>query len=142
MLSKILVPVDGSKNAFRALDHAIYLANKVNVHVTAINVMENPPKVYVESQKLLDEILANFKAEATNILDQCRNQAAKSGVRIETVILEGDETANKIVQYAEDGAFDTIIMGRRGLGKFKTMMLGSISNTVLQHADCSVMIVK
>jgi DNA polymerase III sliding clamp (beta) subunit (PCNA family) len=86
VLSKILVSGDGSKNPFRALDHAIYIANKVSVHITAINIMENPAKVYVKSQKLLDEILANFKEDATNTLDQFRNEAAKSSVRIETVI--------------------------------------------------------
>ena len=86
MLSKILDSGDGSKNAFCALNHASYIANKQSVHLTAMNIMENPVKVYVGSQKLLDELLANFRADSTNILDQFRNEAAKSSVRIETVI--------------------------------------------------------
>jgi len=140
MLSKILVPVDGSNNSLRALDHAIYLANKIDAHITAMNVIDIPPTVYVESQKLLDDLLANFRSEAAKILDQYEKEAAKSGVKIEKVILEGDAASN-IVGFAQKGAFDTIIIGRRGLGRFKAMVLGSVSNKVLQHARCSVLIV-
>jgi nucleotide-binding universal stress UspA family protein len=141
MLSKLLVPVDGSENSLRALDHAIYLAKKAGANITAMNVIENPPTVYVESQKLLNDLLANFRAESAKILDKCRQIAEKSDVRIETVIGEGDAASN-IVGYAQKEDFDTIIIGRRGLGRFKEMVLGSISNKVLHHAKCTVMIVK
>jgi nucleotide-binding universal stress UspA family protein len=141
MLSKLLVPVDGSENSLRSLDHAIYLTKKTGANITAMNVIENPPTVYVESQKLLNNLLANFRAESANILDKCKQIAEKSGVKIETVIGEGD-AASTIVGYAEKGNFDTIIIGRRGLGRFKEMMLGSISNKVLHHAKCTVNIVK
>ena len=60
MFSKVLVPVDGSENS-RALDHAIYLAKKTGANITAINIIENPPTVYIESQKLLNDLLANFR---------------------------------------------------------------------------------
>ena len=141
MLSKILVPADGSENSLRALDHAIYLAKKIGSNITAMNVIENPPTVYVESQKLLNNLLANFRAESAKILDKCKQIAEKSDVKIETVIGEGDAASN-IVGYAQKGDFDTIIIGGRGLGRFKEMVLGSVSNKVLHHAKCSVMIVK
>ncbi len=141
MLSKILVPVDGSQNSLRALDHAIYLAKKIDAHITAMNVIENPPTVYVESQKLLNDLLAKFRAESAKILDNCKQIAEKSDVKIETIIAEGD-AASSIVGYAHKEGFDTIIIGMRGLGRFKEMVLGSISNKVLHHAKCPVMIVK
>jgi nucleotide-binding universal stress UspA family protein len=97
--------------------------------------------VYVESQKLLNDLLANFRAESARILDKCKQIAEKSDVKIETIIGEGDAASN-IVGYAEKGDFDTLIIGRRGLGRFKEMVLGSISNKVLHHAKCSVMIVR
>jgi nucleotide-binding universal stress UspA family protein len=106
-----------------------------------MNVIENPPTVYVESQKLLNDLLANFRAESARILDKCKQIAEKSDVKIETIIGEGDPASN-IVGYAEKGDFDTIIIGRRGLGRFKEMVLGSISNKVLHHAKCSVLIVR
>jgi nucleotide-binding universal stress UspA family protein len=141
MLSKILVPVDGSQNSLRALDHAIYLAKKIGADITAMNVIENPPTVYVESQKLLNDLLAKFRAESAKILDNCKQIAEKSDVQIGTIIAEGD-AASSIVGYAHNEGFDTIIIGMRGLGRFKEMVLGSISNKVLHHAKCTVMIVK
>jgi nucleotide-binding universal stress UspA family protein len=141
MLSKILVPVDGSQNSLRALDHAIYLAKKIGADITAMNVIENPPTVYVESQKLLNDLLAKFRAESAKILDNCKQIAEKSDIKIGTIIAEGD-AASSIVGYAHNEGFDTIIIGMRGLGRFKEMVLGSISNKVLHHAKCTVMIVK
>lgn len=141
MLSKILVPVDGSEYSLRALDTAIYLAKKIDANITGMHVIENLPTVYVESQKVLNDLLAKYRAESENILDKCKQIAEKSGVKIETVIAEGDASSN-IVVYARNGGFDTIIMGSRGVGSFKEMVLGSVSNKVLHHAKCSVMIVK
>jgi nucleotide-binding universal stress UspA family protein len=141
MLSKILVPVDGSEYSLGALDTAIYLAKKIDANLTAMHVIENLPTVYVESQKVLNDLLAKYRAESENILDKCKQIAEKSGVKIETVIAEGDAASN-IVVYARNGGFDTIIMGSRGVGRFKEMVLGSVSNKVLHHAKCSVMIVK
>jgi nucleotide-binding universal stress UspA family protein len=141
MLSKILVPVDGSKDSLRALDHGIYLAKKTDASITLMHVMENPPTVYLESQKVLNDLLANFRTESQNILDKCKQIASRNDVKVETVIGQGD-AASQIVGYAHDGNFDTIILGRRGLGTFKAIVLGSTSNKVLHHAKCSVMIAK
>ena len=95
----------------------------------------------MSSHKLLNDLLAKFREESANILDKCKQIAEKNDVKIETVMGEGDATST-IVGYAQKGDFDTVIIGRRGLGRFKEMMLGSISNKVLHHAKCTVMIVK
>jgi nucleotide-binding universal stress UspA family protein len=63
MLSKVLVPVDGSENSLRALDHAIYLAKKTGANITAMNVIENPPTVYVCSTTSLP-ILGQSRQES------------------------------------------------------------------------------
>jgi nucleotide-binding universal stress UspA family protein len=141
MLSKILVPVDGSDNSFRALDHAIFLAKKTEAHLTAMHVVENPPTVYVESQKLLNELLTKYKAESAKVLDRCKQAAEKTGVNIETVLAEGDPATN-IVGYAQREGFDLVVIGSRGLGKFKEMVLGSTSSKVLHHIKSAVLIVR
>jgi nucleotide-binding universal stress UspA family protein len=142
MLSNILVPVDGSENALRALNLAVYIAKNTDAKITAMHVIENPPTVYVGSQKLLNDLLAKFRAESSNILDNCKRIAEKSKVKIETIVSEGDDIASNIVRYAQKGGFDTVIIGRQGTGRFKEMLLGSISNKVLHHANCSVMVVR
>lgn len=141
MASKILVPVDGSDNSFRALERALSISKNTGAAVTALQVMESPPTVYVESQKLLNEIKEKYKQEAAKILDKCKALAEKSGAKIETVMAEGDPAAT-IIGYIEQGGFDTIVIGSRGHGKLKEMVLGSVSSKVLHHAKAAVMIVK
>ena len=126
MPSKILVPVDGSENANRALEKAVAMAKDSSSAVTAIYVMEKPPTVYVQSQKVLDE---------------CEALAASQGLKIEAVTAQG-EPAGTIVGYAEKGEFDMIVMGSRGRGKITEAVLGSVSSKVLKDAKCPVVIVK
>lgn len=141
MLSKILVPVDGSDNAFRALDQAIFLAKGAGAQLTAMHVIESPPTVYVESQKLLDDLMSNYRKESVKVLDRCKEVAQKAGAKIETVMAEGD-AASTIAGYAQKEGFDLIVIGSRGLGKFKKLVLGSTSSKVLHNTKSSVLVVK
>jgi nucleotide-binding universal stress UspA family protein len=139
--SKILVPVDGSENSFRAFERALELAKGNGAQVTAVLVIEAPPTVYVGSQKLLDQLLENFRKESAKVLDKYEVVAEKQGLKVEAAVMEGDPASN-ILGYAEKGGFDMIVMGSRGLGKFRGMVLGSTSRKVLQNAKCPVLIVK
>ncbi len=142
MFSKILVPVDGSDNSLRALDNAISLAKITGAtRLTAMHVIENPPTVYVESQKLLNDLLAKYRAESAKVLDRCKQKADEAGVKLDTVIAEGDAASN-ITGYAHREGFDLIVIGSRGLGGFKEMVLGGVSNKVLHRAKCAVLVVK
>ena len=142
MLSKILVPVDGSENSFRALEHAIFLATKIQeAKITALYVIEDPPSFYIYSPKIIKKLHADYERQYTKILERCKEMADKSGININTVLIEGDP-ASKIIGYSEMEKFDIIIMGSRGMGKFKELIVGSVSNKVLHHAKCSVMLVR
>ncbi|MEW5840101.1 universal stress protein [Nitrososphaera sp.] len=141
MPSKILVPVDGSENAKRALDQAISIAKGSNASITIVNVAEKPPTVYVESQKILNEISRMSREQASKVLDEYDALAESRGVKADSVIIEGEPAAS-IIAYAEKGGFDMIVMGSRGLGKFKELLLGSVSGKVVSGARCSVLIVK
>ena len=90
MFSKLLVPVDGSDNSFRALNHAIFLSKKVTAQITALRVMEYLPLVYVQSQRTLDTIISKYIEESKNILNKSRDIGKKNGVRIETRLRKGD----------------------------------------------------
>ena len=142
MLSKILVPVDGSENSFRALEQAIFLATKIQeAQITVLYIIEALPSLYIYSPKIMEKLRADYEREYTKILERCKDMANKSGINIHTVIIEGDP-ASKIIGYSEMEKFDIIIIGSRGMGQFKEMILGSVSNKVLHHAKCSVMVVR
>ncbi len=139
--SKILVPVDGSENSKRALVQAAKIAGRNGASITVVHVIDMPPTVYVESQKLLNQLLEQYRQESARVLDEYEDIAKEQGVEAHTAILEGD-AAESIVKYADKHGFDMIVMGSRGLGRIKGAFLGSVSSKVLQHAKCSVLIVK
>ena len=143
MFSKVLVPVDGSENSFSALNTAVFLSTKVKVQLTALNVMENPPTTYLQSPKISTDLLDKNKRESETILEKCKDIANRNGIKIQAVLMEDGDAAPKIIQYSEKENFDTIMMGHRGMSGFKKMLLGSVSNKVLnQTKKCTVVIVK
>ena len=62
-------------------------------------------------------------------------------MKVKTVLKKGDATSI-IIDYSKKENYDTIIMGRRGMGKLRQLVLGSTSTKVLSHSDCTVIIVK
>lgn len=79
MFSKLLVPIDGSDNSFRALNHAIFLSKKIVAQTTVLHAMENLPFAYVESQRALNAIILKYQEESENILNKSRDIGGQNG---------------------------------------------------------------
>ena len=141
MFTKILVPVDGSDNSYRALDAALILSEKLGSNITVLHVMEEVPITHIESQKLLSELLENYKKENQDILSKCTEIARKKGVTINTILLQGNP-ASKILDFSKKEKYDIVIMGSRGLGKFKELILGSVSSKIVHHSSCEVLLIR
>ena len=141
MFSKVLVPVDGSDNSLRALDAALLLSEKLGSEVTAIHVMEEIPVLHIQSEKLLRKLIEDYKKELQLILSRCSEIAAKKGLSIKTKLIQGNASST-ILDFCEKGKYDVIVMGSRGRGEFKELVLGSVSSKVVHHACCPVMIIR
>ena len=140
MFTKILVPVDGSDNSRRALDAALFLSEKLNAKVTAIHVMEDVPVLHIASEKLLRAIGSLQKRKPTytvGVLGNCY----KKELTINSKLLQGNPSS-EILDFCEKEKYDIIIMGSRGIGKFKELARGSASSKVLHHSSCPVMIIR
>ena len=141
MFSKILVPVDGSDISYRALDSALFLSERLGSKITAIHVIEQVPTVYIQSQKILDELLAAHKNESQKILDKCSSIATQKGIVINTTLLEGNP-ASTILEFSQMDKYEVIIIGSRGMGHFKELILGSVSSKILHHSLCPVLLIR
>ena len=86
-------------------------------------------------------MLKNYSKELERILEKCQEIGNNNEIELNTAISKGN-VASRIIQYAEKGLFDLIVMGHRGSGKFKEMVLGSVSEKVLHQTKCSVLIVR
>ncbi len=141
LISKILVPIDGSENSMRALNHGLFLSSNLKIRLTILFVIDVPPFV-VYSQKIVNSVMASLEKEAKDTLEEGRNQAKKYDVEPETLFLEGTNIASIIIEHGEKNNFDLIVIGSKGKGKLKTSLLGSVSNKVIHDSKNPVYVVK
>jgi nucleotide-binding universal stress UspA family protein len=141
LISKILVAVDGSASAEKALDYAIELAKKTSNNLLIINVIEEFGEL-MNRWKEHDKLVKDLKRERTAMLDKYESRAKEAGIENVHIIRAEGNAAEKILQSAEDKRIDTIILGSRGLSTTKEFLLGSVSHNVIHHAKCSVIIAK
>ena len=141
MFTNILVPIDGSDNSYRALDAALLLLEKLGSNITVIHVMEEVPITHIGSEKMLNELLEAYKKENQDILLKCTEIANQKGLIIKTFLLQGNP-ASVILDYNKKEKFDLVIMGSRGLGKFKELILGSVSSKIVHHSPCAVLLIR
>lgn len=141
MFAKVLVPVDGSDNSYRALDAALLLSEKLGSIITVIHVMEEVPITHIGWEKMLNELLEAYKKENQDILLKCSEIANQKGLTVKTFLIEGNP-ASAILDYNKKEKFDLVIMGSRGLGKFKELILGSVSSKIVHHSPCAVLLIR
>ena len=96
MYSNILVPVDGSENSIRALRHGLFLSSKLGSKLTILYVLEIPPVVYVQSQKIIDSVMSTLEKEAKDIFNAVNLEAQNYDICYETILLKGQYVASLI----------------------------------------------
>lgn len=129
-ISKILVGVDGSEDSKKALKHAVELASKFKASITLLHVQ----------QSLSFELKPEFaKQVGESILSDVSSEV--KGVKFDKK-LEFGNPAETLINVADKGKYDIIVVGKRGVSTVKRFFLGSISDDVSHHAKCSVLIVK
>jgi nucleotide-binding universal stress UspA family protein len=147
LITKILVAIDGSEHADKALGFALDLAEKYSATITLVNVFQVPMFGYLGEPFAYPALLAEFTNEVKRMHEQILSKALKKAkelkpnLKISTVLEEG-RPSDKIVETAKEGNFDLIVMGHRGLGRVKEFFLGSVSDRVADEAHCPVLIVK
>lgn len=145
---KVLLATDGSKHSFKAVDKTIQLVKNMKAEVTVLTVMQEVP-IYQFHDGLPSEHLAAMqqslekRAEknAQEILTKTASVFRENGMEV-NVLLKKGHPAEVICQVAEEGGFDFVVMGSRGLGGIKELLLGSVSNRVVHCTKSSVLIVK
>lgn len=140
MFKKILLAYDGSEGAEKALEAGINLAKTHQAELWALTVQERLPRYggtideIQEEKKVADE-------RYDKIVDQIRIRAQESGLEIK-VLRPFGHPAQTIVEVAQEGKFDLILVGHSGLSGVWAKFLGTTAEKVSRHAPCSVLIVR
>lgn len=144
---KILVAIDGSPMSDKAAQEAVRLAASNNGQtgskVYAMLVMPNatrttftdfvPPKPLTESPE--------WNEIRDKIFYVIEKSAEEAGVHLENIVAHGDP-AVELSAFAEREEIDVIVIGSTGKGFLKRKLLGSVSDTIVRNARCSVYVVR
>lgn len=136
---RIVVGVDGSPQAERALQHAILQANAWGAELTAVTgvpVGNSGMLAWLPSNIDREQVLADIGAGMDVLVD--KYEAQNPGLRIRRIVLDGTG-AELLTEFST--ASDLIVLGSRGRGGFRGLLLGSTSQAVLHHAACPVLVV-
>jgi nucleotide-binding universal stress UspA family protein len=141
-MGTIVVGVDGSEESKAALRWAIEEARLRNAAVRAVHSWSVYPAIYPgtpirasdweELRAAADEFVEHFAADVVG---------DTAGVELTAVAVQGDRTAARCLVVAAEGA-DLLVVGSRGLGGFRGLLLGSVSQQCAHHAPCPVVIVR
>lgn len=151
MFKKVLVPVDGSEQSLHAFEKAVQMAMKFDGELTLLHVysvmypVSVSPFIMGETEALAPELVTKLgevaRKAGAQIVASGKRRAKAKGVHVETLLRKG-HTVEEILRTAEEGKFDLIVIGARGLSRVKRIFLGSVSQGVITHAPCPVLVVK
>lgn len=159
MIKSILVPVDGSEHSERAVMFAADLATAFEASISLLHVLGK-----LSARKQLKDYLSALEADANlheaeiesvrsalsesgedagkKVLADAEREARRKGVEhVSTAIKDGDP-AKEILRLMDTGKYDLIVMGRRGIGSIRGLLMGSVSHKISNLADCTVVTVK
>jgi nucleotide-binding universal stress UspA family protein len=137
----VVVGVDGSEGAAAALRFAAREAALREARLRIVSVWEVPLLAYSSGFAPLDaETPDPFRVRARQIADEARAtaKALEPDLKVQALAVEG-QPANRLLKQAAYA--ELIVVGNRGLGGFRSLMLGSVSQQVVHHARCPVVVV-
>lgn len=135
---RIMVAVDGSTNSLRAGKLAVNIAKKFGSRLIVVSVIVRPsymrtgPPYFFATRRLW------HKKWNEQVLSLARSE----GVKASATILQSASVAKSLVDLASSKKVDLMVVGTRGLGVFKRLLIGSVSSAVVNHATCSVLVVR
>ena len=138
MFNNILLAVDGSEYSHRAIEYAKSLTELYGANLWLVHVFSNTSDLlgYEDFEKLY----AKRKSAGQAVLDSAKKILGRPTFKVHEELLEGSE-ADAILSVAEKHQVDLIVMGTRGFGAVKGLLVGSVSRKVIHLSNCPVMVV-
>ena len=134
----ILLAVDDSDEATLAARAAVELCEKTGSELHVVHVGEYLPTFYAYTE----EEPAELQRNAQKLLDEKTERIRDTGGRLSGIHLRFGRAAEQIVNLGEEIGVNLIVVGSRGSGGLRRALLGSVSDSVVRHAHCPVLVVR
>ncbi|MHB8352440.1 MAG: universal stress protein [Thermoplasmata archaeon] len=141
-LGSILVAVDGSPHSERALEWAIDLAKRYGAGLTIVSVIPLLAPAYGGIGYLPQTVVESQSNYFRDVAEHAGAQARAAGIGSVTVELAEGGVAEAILDYLSAHPSDLVVMGSRGLGIGARVLMGSVSDAVVHHSSCPVLVVR
>jgi len=145
MFKRILVAVDGSKSAMKALDKAIELQALAGAELNILTVYRHHSlleasfsMVRPENPALMDDAM---REHARGVAEEAKSYALEHGAKDPHAFVRNGPVARGIVGFVTEHDVDLVVLGRRGLGSLEEFLLGSVSHKVSGLCSCPVLVV-
>jgi nucleotide-binding universal stress UspA family protein len=151
IINKIVVAVDGSENSKRAARIAVGLAEKYHAEIVALHVVPRLTYGFTPTSLARPAVLPTsyglayneMRKEAESYVSEVVSSAQVLGVSARGEVLEDKPSAvEAIIDYASKEKADLIVTGTKGKSGFTKLLVGSVSNGIVAHAHCAVLVVR
>ena len=141
---KILVPIDGSKNSMQAVKVAAELASSTKDEVYVMTVIPFIPGIDLEiSAKEMDKLESSMKNRGEGIVKKAQKILSAKKIKSNAIVSSAVSAPDEILDVAGKKKMNLIVIGSQGLGGAATrFFMGSVASKVVDHAPCSVYLVK
>jgi nucleotide-binding universal stress UspA family protein len=139
MFQQILISWDGSRPARRAFDTALDLARRYEAELVAVSVAHSPAHAETEGDRAESVDAARQYLEET--FASLEDRARRVGVPLDHVVIEGDNPADNILDYAHRHGFDLVVVGHHRNRRPGRFFLHGLAERMIAHAAMPVMVI-
>lgn len=138
-MNRILIATDGSRGAGHALEEGFALASDVGAEALVVFVRPSPTSFL--GAPYYQDVVEEHARHARGVICDAKLRATRYDVEADYEVIEGDPVEG-ILELARYRDVDLVVVGSRGLGAVKSLVLGSVSKAILQEADRPVLVAK
>lgn len=135
MKMKIMVCHDGSENAQQALEEALKIFKCNNPEIILVTVVEGP----ADASSVNEELYEKMIQERHDFLKKASDSIAAHGFDVDAIMAVGD-ARTMLLETATQKKPEIVVIGKRGQGVIKEMVLGSVSAYLIHHVKCPVLV--
>jgi nucleotide-binding universal stress UspA family protein len=140
---KILVAIDGSKDAGKGVQLALDIAKTQGAEVWLLAVTPVYPGIDLEiTARARDSLEGKLSSQAEQTLGKAKGLFQTNGITPKAMLISSGAIADEIVGMAEQEKMDLIVLGSRGLGATGRFSLGGTAMKIISHAPCSVLVAR
>lgn len=143
MYQNILVPVDGSDVAARALQEAIRLARSLSARIRVIHVVNGTPPPDC-APNLIEELIAQQRSSGESIVHEAKTAVRSAGIEVDHRLVEalGEPAGKFVVAEANAWPAHLIVCGTHGRSGLKRLLMGSEAEYVVRHSPVPVLLIR